>query len=140
MKKALLLVSTLTKRRCAEELSAQSLRSVGDHDTTRFSSPADRPGSRDGVGDHDVARLTVVPGLVPANSLRRLTPARLSQCRQHSSTLSTSEVNPRSVSHRDPNPNYSQFVRKKLPNTTNVRSERSQNLIYLLFCDFSQTR
>ena len=57
----------------------------------------------DDVGDHDAARLTAVPGLAPAN---RLTSAAdisppVSQCRQHTSTLSTSEVQLRSVSHRD---------------------------------------
>jgi len=45
-----------------------SFDSVSDHVATRSSSPADQ------LGSHcDAARLTAVPGLVPANSLRRLT-------------------------------------------------------------------
>jgi len=108
---------------------------VGDYDAARLSSPA---ALVDSVGDQDVARLTAVPGLVPANSLRRLTPARLSQCRQHSSTLSTSEVNPRSVSHRDSTrTTHSSF--ETAAEHSHMRYERSLNLICLLFCEFSQT-
>ena len=53
------------------------------------------------VGDRDAARLTAVPGLALANRLTSAadTSPPVSQCRQHTPTLSTSEVQLRSVSH-----------------------------------------